>query len=101
MRDIKYKLMYLLKFYLPFFRKYKKGQIIPTKGGPIKLVKLVSFNNVFCECWTVEFVDLNWKDDMFIPGDYVLDYYLENPKAYLPDPMTLFLLDLHTKESRK
>lgn len=82
MKDIKYKLKYLLKFYIPFFRKYKKGQIIPTDGGPVRLVRLISFNNVFCEQWTVEFLDLNnWQDDLWIPGEYVIEYYKEKSIA--------------------
>ena len=93
MKDIKYKLKYLLKFYIPFFRKYKKGQIIPTDGGPVRLVKLVDLNNVFCEKWTVEFLDLrNWRDDLWIPGDDALEYYKENPKVAPRDAMCKHLL---------
>lgn len=93
MKDIKYKLKYLLKFYIPFFRKYKKGQIIPTDGGLVRLVKLVSINNVFCEKWTVEFLDLrNWRDDLWIPGDDALEYYKENPKVAPRDAMYKHLL---------
>lgn len=94
MKDIKYKLKYLLKFYIPSFRKYKKGQIIPTGGGPVRLVKLVRFNNVFCEQWTVEFLDLNnWRDDLWIPGDDALSYYIKNPIVAPTDPMHKHLLD--------
>lgn len=94
MKDIKYKLKYLLKFYIPLFRKYKKGQIIPTDGGPIRLVKLVDLNNVFCEKWTVEFIDLrNWRDDLWIPGDDVLSYYIKNPIVAPTDLMHRHLLE--------
>lgn len=93
MKEIKYKLKYLLKFYIPFFRKYKKGQIIPTQGGPVRLVRLVELSNVFCEKWTVEFLDLrNWRDDLWIPGENALSYYTKNPMATPRDPMHKHLL---------
>ena len=61
---------------VPFFRKYKKGQVITLSSGhTVKLLKFVEYNNVFDEYWIVSFENLGgFQDCLGLDGDYSIAY---------------------------